>query len=222
MDIGGETMLSRVINRLSRSECLDRIVVATTEELADDAVVQECDRLNVAVARGSEDDVLDRFYRAATAFDAEVVVRITGDCPLIDPTEVERVVKSFLDSRPDYASNVLIRTLPRGLDTEVFTMEALATAWREAAQPYERAHVTPFIYHHPDRFRVVAAQSDASYGAYRWTVDTVDDLRFVRQVYARFGDRGDFGWRDVIALLEREPELADINRKIEQKSLTDG
>jgi spore coat polysaccharide biosynthesis protein SpsF len=222
MEIGGETMLSRVVSRLRRAATLDQVVVATTVEPADSAVVEECERLNVSVVRGSEEDVLDRFYQAASAFDAEVVVRITADCPMIDPAEVDRVVGAFREAHPDYASNVLVRTLPRGLDTEVLSIDTLKTAWTEAREPYQRAHVTPFIYQNPERFRLLPVSADANYGAYRWTVDTPEDLRFVCEVYARFDNRDDFGWRDVIALLEREPELAGINRTIEQKALTEG
>jgi spore coat polysaccharide biosynthesis protein SpsF len=222
MDIGGQTMLSRVVNRLRRAAGLDRLVVATTVEPADDAVVEACNRLNVALSRGSEEDVLDRFYRAATVFDAEIVVRITADCPLIDPAEVTRVVAAFNDQQPDYASNALVPTLPRGLDTEAIAISALATAWSQATAPYQRAHVTPFIYEHPDRFRLLSVPFPGSFGEHRWTVDTTEDLQFVREVYARFGNRDDFGWCEVIELLAREPKLSDINREIKQKSLMEG
>ena len=173
----------------------------------------------MAVYRGSEDDVLDRYYRTARAFAAEAVVRVTSDCPLIDPAVVDRVVREFLDAGPDYASNILERTFPRGLDTEVVTREALARAWREAGEPYQRIHVTPYVYQHPDRFRLlsVAAELDAS--GHRWTVDTAEDLALVRALYDRLGNGDAFGWRQALEVVEREPEIAALNRRVRHKAL---
>ncbi len=229
-DIGGESMLARVVRRVQHAGSVRQTVVAATAAEGDEPIVRECERLGVELYRGSELDVLDRFYRAACRFGADAVVRITSDCPLIDPGVIDRVIGAFLDWQPDYASNVLRRTYPRGLDTEVASREALERAWREAAEPYERVHVTPYFYQHPERFRLLSVTHGQEAGRggsqtrpyYRWTVDTAEDLSLVREIYRRFGDDDTFGWMDVLDLLERNPALADLNRSIQQKALHEG
>lgn len=218
-DIGGRTMLARVVDRIQRAKLLDKIIVATTLNPHDERIIVECDRLGVLVFRGSEDDVLDRYYQAAKIHEAEAVVRITADCPLIDSDVIDKVVQAFLNQKPDYASNTIHRTYPRGLDIEVMTMDSLARAWREAAESHQRVHVTPYIYQNPDKFRIISVNGETDYSYYRWTVDTQEDLDFVRAVYTRFGDNDKFNWRDVLALLVQEPSLVDINRHIGQKTL---
>ena len=224
--IGGEPMLAHVVRRVQRAGSVELTVVAATAGEVDEPIVKECERLGVAIYRGSELDVLDRFYRVACHFGAEAVVRITSDCPLIDPGVIDRVVVTFLDWWPDYASNVLRRTYPRGLDTEVVTLEALETAWHEAAEPYERVHVTPYFYKHPERFRLLSVTREPHSGLdasrYRWTVDTAEDLVLVREIHRQLGDGETFGWTDVLDLLERNPGLADLNRSIQQKALDEG
>jgi spore coat polysaccharide biosynthesis protein SpsF len=123
---------------------------------------------------------------------------------------------------PDYASNTLRRTYPRGLDTEVFTVAALECACREAAEPYQRAHVTPFLYQHPDRFRLLAVTGDEDYSGHRWTVDTAEDMALVRAIYARLGDRRIFSWRDALSVVSEEPDLAALNRNVRHKQLGEG
>jgi spore coat polysaccharide biosynthesis protein SpsF len=220
-DIAGQSMLARVVNRVRRARLIDEVLVATTDQPADDAVVQECKRCSVAVFRGDEDDVLDRYFRAAQLTRAEVLVRITSDCPLIDPEVVDKTVQAFLDVRPDYASNVVVRTYPRGLDTEVVSLPALERAWRLARQSYERTHVTPYIYDHPAEFKIVSVTAPEDYSRYRWTVDTAEDLEFVRAIYTRLKDEN-FRSPDVFELLEREPLLLDINREVAQKAVHQG
>lgn len=218
-DIQGRSMLARVVRRAQRSSLIDRLIVATTDKEADDAIASECKILGVSVFRGSEDDVLDRYYQAAKAFSAEAVVRITSDCPLIDPDVIDRVVRVFLDNRPDYASNTIENTYPRGLDVEVFTFSALEKAWRNASLDFERVHVTPYIYLHPELFRKLSVTAEKNLSFYRWTVDTAEDLALVRAVYEKMGGDDHFSWRDVLDLFEREPGLAELNRHIRQKSL---
>lgn len=216
-DIGGRTMLARVVRRLSRARLVHQIVVATSLAEADDVISDECQRLLVPSFRGSEQDVLDRFQQAASTHGADVVVRITSDCPMIDPEIVDQVVAAFLEHRPDYASNTLTRTYPRGLDTEVMASTALRRAWEDATSGYQREHVTPYIYENPDRFRLLPVRGALDLSEGRWTVDTLDDLAFVRAVYARIGDAEGFGWRDTLELLAREPQLRELNRYVEQK-----
>jgi spore coat polysaccharide biosynthesis protein SpsF len=221
-DIGGATMLERVASRVSRISGLSEILIATSTQPADDAVQAEARRLGIPSFRGSEDDVLDRFWQAARSRKADCVVRITADCPLLDPEVSAEVVQSFVSQSPDYASNTLERTYPRGLDTEVVSVTALERAWREAREPYQRAHVTPYFYQHPELFRLLSVKGAKDFSDGRWTVDTADDLAFVRAVYERCGHRGDFSWLDVLALLEREPALKNINGHVGQKPLTQG
>jgi spore coat polysaccharide biosynthesis protein SpsF len=222
-DIGGKTMLEWVTTRVRRASFVTEVVVATTTGPKDDLVVDECKRLDVPWHRGSEEDVLDRYYRAAQERGAEVVVRVTSDCPLIDPREIERVIASFREEGPSYASNSIAPGYLRGLDTEVMTMESLTRAWREARQSYHRVHVTPYIYQNPHLFRILATPMPTSrdLSAYRWTVDTPDDLAMVRALCAELsGDR--FGWQEALAVVDRLPALSGINGHIRQKQLEEG
>lgn len=221
-DIGGETMLARVVRRTQQATLLDQTVVATTLKSSDDAIVAECERLGVPIFRGDEDDVLDRYYSAARAYKAESVARITSDCPFIDPKMADRIIDAFLDEEADYAGNTLARAYPRGVAPEVMTMRALARAWREATESYERGHVTPYIYQNPGSFHLLALTGEADYGDYRWTVDTPEDLEFARATYACLDNSDVFSWLDVLKVLADRPELMEINRHIEQKPLEEG
>lgn len=216
-DLAGETMLARVVGRLRRAQLINEVLVATTDTAADDAVLAECRKLSVPVSRGDEKDVLDRYFRAAQLSRAEIVVRITSDCPLIDPEVTNKTIAAFQQARPDYASNVMQRTYPRGLDTEVMSVAALERAWRQAHKPYEREHVTPYIYEHPAEFKLISVTGEQDYSSHRWTVDAPEDLEFVRAVYAKFAPDGAFTWGDVLTLLQREPQLQELNRRVEQK-----
>ncbi len=221
MDLAGEPVLARVMNRLARSRCLDELVVATTTEPADDAIVALCVNRGWLCSRGSQEDVLDRYYQAAKARHADIVVRVTSDCPLIEPAIVDRVVGAFLDAQPnaDYATNVLPpRTFPRGLDTEAVRMDALERAWTEAADKPSREHVTLYIFRRPEQFRHLSVRNDRDLSDLRWTLDTPEDLELIRLVYSHFG--GDqFTWTDVLGLLAEHPEWREINRHVEQKKL---
>jgi len=219
MDLGGETTLARVVRRLQRSRQVTKIVVATTTARGDQAIIRECEHLQVVCFRGEEQDVLDRYYQAARANAADAVVRITSDCPLIDPELVDETVEVFRDEHADYASNVFPRTYPRGLDTEVFSFDALDRAWREAREAHQREHVTPYLYEHPQIFKLASLSGAADYSRYRWTLDTREDLELLRAIYSRFHGRDDFSWQEVLRLMEREPELAELNSQVLQKSV---
>lgn len=211
-DLAGRPLLWQVVDRVRRAKRVDRIVVATTDAPADDPIVELCARERWACFRGSEQDVLDRYYRAAVASRADVVVRITADCPLIDPEVIDRVIERFQKGDCDYAANVLRYTYPDGLDTEVFSFAALERAWREASKPSDREHVTPYL--RAGQFRVANVENDAPEpGEHRWTVDHPADLEFVRQIYAAFARNGRFGYRDVFRLLRERPELASLQVK---------
>jgi spore coat polysaccharide biosynthesis protein SpsF len=218
-DLAGEPMLARVVNRTCRAKTLQEVVIATTTNVVDDVIVKLCEARSWSWFRGSEEDVLDRYYHAAKKYQADFIVRITSDCPLIDPEVIDHVVQEFLERQPevDYASNTWPRrTFPRGLDTEVMRMDVLERAWREDRNPAWREHVTPYIYRNPDRFRIHNVVSPVDYSAMRWTVDTQEDLAFVRKIYDYFGhDR--FSWREVLKVLEEHPEWVEINRYVQQK-----
>lgn len=221
-DIGGWTMLTRVVRRVQRAALLDGLVVATTTLPSDDGVIAECNKLNIPCFRGSQSDVLDRYYQTALAFQADVVVRITSDCPFADPEIVDQVVAAFLKERPDFASNCLVRTYPQGLDVEVVGINPLERAWREARLDYQRVHVMPYIYQNPSCFRLLSITGKVDLSQYRWTVDTIDDLKFTQAIYARLENKDTWSWRDVLALLEDDPQLTELNQHVEQKRLEQG
>ena len=218
VDVEGRTVLSRVVQRLSRTQLVDEIVIATTTSPADSAIVTEARRLGVKTFRGSESDVLNRYLQAAEAFSAEGVVRITSDCPLIDAAVVDDVVRAFLTDHADFAYNDIPRSFPRGLDVEAFSLAALRRISEISSQKYEREHVTPPFYEHPEFFKTTVLRSEADFSDYRWTLDTPEDLRLIRAIYAHFADRDDFGWREIVALMQRAPELAAMNSHVVQKS----
>jgi spore coat polysaccharide biosynthesis protein SpsF len=221
-DVAGKPLVARVLERLERATKADAIVVATTDRASDDVLVEVVESFpRIGVFRGPEEDVLARFEAAARTHDADVVVRVTSDCPLIEPAVVDRCIEALLTSRPaaDYAANGLRRTFPRGLDTEVFTFEALRAAHSEATSASDREHVTPYIYRHPRRFRLVSVEDDEDHSSLRWTVDTAEDLELVRRIYeALLPVDPAFEYRDVLALLDEHPTWSDINRHVPQKS----
>ena len=224
LDLAGRTVLERVVERVSLFTLVDELIVATSELRADDPVAVECARIGVETFRGSESDVLERFVGAADATGADVCVRLTADCPLLDPGVSDSIISVFLeaDGAADYASNKIPQSFPRGLDTEVFSRDALGRTAREARETYERVHVTAYIYRHPERFSLISVTSDIDRADWRWTVDTAEDLEFVRQIYGRLGGTDDFSWHDVVALLEEEPSLKWINAAVKQKEVDQG
>jgi spore coat polysaccharide biosynthesis protein SpsF len=246
LDISGKPMLARVVDRTRRAQLVDDVVVATSLEAVDDPIEGFCADQGYAFFRGSLHDVLDRYYQAAKTNSAKVVVRITADCPIIDPLVIDQTLDAFFGRRPnlitesgyskshsnsnpipalDFVANRLPppwkRTFPIGLDTEVCTFNALEIAWREADQVHQREHVMPFLYENDQRFRILLVDHDPDYGDYRWTVDTPQDLELLRQVYLRFGGRDDFSWLEVLELFKREPELAKINAGVSHKNYQD-
>lgn len=219
-DIGGKPMLSRVLRRTSRATAISEVIVATTDDGTETNIIDLCEREGFSFVRGHATDVLARYLVAARACGAETVVRITADCPFMDMDVIDHTVNEFHNADPpvDYASNRLVKTFPVGMDVEVIALEALERAGRDADQPYQREHVTPFFYEEPERFRILSVVSGGDFGAMRWTVDTEEDLVFIREIYQRFDNRDDFGWKDVLAVLNEEPELAAINAHIKQRT----
>lgn len=224
-DIGGKPVLQHVIERTRLAKAVNAVAVATTSDPGDDAIVTFCETLAVPVFRGSVQDVLDRYYRAALKFRADIVARITADCPLIDGGLIDQTVNEFEQHGVDFAANRLPppfkRTFPIGLDVEVASFKALERAWKEATEKYEREHVMPYLYEKEGRFKVFVLNNAVDYGSLRWTLDTAEDLELVRVVFARFAPRTDFAWKEVLALFQREPELAAINSGVVHKTYLD-
>ena len=216
----GRPMLDQQIERLSRVSRASEIVVATSDSFGDDAVEELCKDLAVRCYRGSEDDVLSRYYEAARMMNARTVVRVTGDCPLIDPELVDQIIDEYdrHSETVDYCSNTVNRTYPRGLDTEVFSMAALERAFHEAGESSDREHVTPYIWRQPDRFTIRQVTEPTDHSNHRWTVDTVQDLVLVQKMFeAIYPHDPEFGWRDCLALLEQHPDWVAINADVKQK-----
>lgn len=218
--IMGKPMLQQVVERVAKSRLIDKIIIATTHKPQDDPLAALCDASQWSYYRGSEDDVLDRYYQAAKQNHADVIVRITSDCPLIDPSVLDLVVATFLSTAPtvDYASNVVVRTYPRGLDTEVFSFNALERAWSDDKAPNWREHVTPYIHQQPGLFRLQHVVNPVDYSRYRLTVDTPADMALIQRIYEFFGETI-FTWRDVLNVLAEHPDWVQINADIEQKPL---
>ena len=212
-DICGQPLISLVLKRLSRARTLDAIVLATSVDPRNEPLIAHAEKLGFATYSGSENDVLDRYYQAARAAGADVVVRVTGDCPLIDPALVDLVVADFLEGGADYVSNVEPPSFPDGLDIEVFSFAALEDAWKNASETAEREHVTPYLRGRPHfSRRNVANAIDLS--AERWTVDDPADLDVVTPIVAHFSPAIDFTWQEVLALLQAQPEKFGANRHL--------
>jgi spore coat polysaccharide biosynthesis protein SpsF len=218
MDLLGQPVLGWVLRRLSLARTIADVVVATTTAPGDDELATWCGEHGWAVSRGSEDDVLDRYRETARGSGGDVIVRITSDCPLIDPAVVDSVVRALAGPPPaDYASNVLEeRTFPRGLDAEAFTRAALEVAWKRDRNPAWREHVTPYLYRHPAEFHLRNVRNAEDHSDLRWTVDTPEDLAYIRALVER-ASSWDAGWAELRAIARAHPELAEINRNIQQK-----
>ncbi len=209
----GQAMLARQLERLRRAETLDRLVLATSDDPSDDPLESLCATLGLTCYRGSLDDVLGRFAGAYQAFGpSEHVVRLTGDCPLADPTVIDRMVRYHHETAADYTTNALQPSWPDGLDVEVMRAPVLLRAASEARLPSEREHVTPYIHKHPKWFRVTHLRGETDWSALRWTVDEPKDLEFVQKVYAAlYPSNPAFTTADILRLLEQQPALGQIN-----------
>jgi len=212
MPLLGKPMLERQLERNHRSRNIDSLIVATSTDPSDDPIAEFCREANVAVYRGSLDDVLDRYYQAASGAKADVVVRLTADCPLADPGVLDQLVRFHLDGGYDYSSNTIERTFPKGVDAEIFGFDVLQTAWNEARLPSHREHVTPFMIENPERFRLGSFKQTENLSDHRWTVDYPADFAFVEAVYeSLYLQNSDFSSQEIFVLLKNKPDLAAIN-----------
>ena len=219
--VQGKTLLEIQLERLRHSTLIQQVVVATTTLAKDDPVVDLCKQLNIDFYRGSEEDVLSRYYEAAVKFKANVIVRLTSDCPLIDPSIVDEVINIYFSKIDiDYVSNTLERTYPRGLDVEIFSFKALQQAYLEAVLQSDREHVTPFLYSNPKLFVIESVKCKQDYSNFRWTVDTPEDFEMIKRIINElYRDNELFYMQDIVQMLATNPEWSKINAHIEQKKL---
>ena len=210
----GEAMLLQQIKRLKKAKAIDRLVVATSSQASDNPIEALCLEQGIDYFRGDLDDVLGRFYHCALKYNASNLIRLTGDCPLLDPNVVDAAIKLHLASGADYTSNCTERTYPDGQDVEVFTMAALHQAFGKAKKPSEREHVTPYIRENTDFSQAHLTQT-ADWSELRMSVDHPADFQFAETVYGHLYDANpDFSLADIVALLQAHPEIADINQGI--------
>lgn len=211
----GVPMLRHQLDRVRRARSMDAFIVATSTDASDDAIEALCAAAGVGCFRGSLDDVLDRFYQAALAYNPQHVVRLTGDCPLIDPDLIDRVVEFYLAGNFDHAGNAVEPMFPDGLDVEVLRFQVLEYAWRHASLPSHREHVTLFVHRSPDRFRVGSYRNVTDLSHLRWTVDEPEDFELIRRIYeALYPKNPAFTTEDILAFLSSQPDLLDLNRGI--------
>ena len=206
-------MLEQVINQIKFCKEFDKIVVATTTNKEDNQIFDFVKKLEIPCFRGSEKDLLDRYYMCAKNFSLKTIVRITSDCPLIDPEITDKIVSEFKSNKYDFTSNTIKRTYPRGLDVEVFSFTALEEAWKNANLPSEREHVTPYIKKSNNQYLCLNVENTNDLSNLRLTVDREEDFKLIRIILSEISTRPIL-MDDIIKLLKRKPELIEINKKI--------
>ncbi len=218
----GRTLLDYHVSRLLRSQTIGQVVVATTINSSDDPVEQYCQTKDIACVRGSEGDVLSRYAQAVEQYPADIIVRVTSDCPLIDPDLVDQVIRYFLKHRDqfDYI-NLDSGLYPRGLDVEVFSFAALEKAHTEGQEPHQREHVTPYIYRSGSEFRCGTFPSQEKSGHHRWCVDEPADFELISNILSAFNGKDDFSWQECLALVDKNPDWFLLNSSVHQKTLTE-
>ena len=215
MDLAGKPVLQHVVERVQASKLIDEVIVVTSFHVRDIPIVEWCSAWKIRVFCGSELDVLDRFYQAAKLLSYNTIVRITADCPLMDPDVIDLVVTEFSQGNVDYVNNSANETWPDGLDVEVFQFSALEYAWEHARLPSEREHVTSYLYNNPTKFSIKIIDHTPSLTGMRWTLDQKEDYEFISRVYFELAQhKGIFGMKHVLSLLQQKPELQGINNTI--------
>lgn len=213
--IGGKPLISLVIDRVNKSKLIEKLILATTTKKDDDVLIQIAIEKNIGFFKGSENDVLDRFYNAAKYYKVDTIVRITGDCPFIDPIVIDQVIELYLESKSDYASNIKPPTFPDGLDVEVFSFISLEKAWKEAKLKSEREHVTPYIWKNDKLFKIVNLFNKKDLSNIRLTIDEKEDLVLIKEII-KYIDIEDFTLEDIILTIENNPSMLEINNKLKR------
>ncbi len=222
LPLNGKPMLQWVVERALKSKITDSCVVATTTDSSDDPIEKWCKRNEINVYRGSQFDVLDRYYQSAVKAGADNIIRVTADCPLIDPHLIDELFSRYLEEEADFAANRLPppwhRTYPVGLDTEIVSMCLLKIAWEKASEKYEREHVMPWFYDTPGRCKIFIMDNKKDYGMHRWTVDTTEDYSMMQALFEKI-DPETATWTDVLKVIEENPQLEMINAASKAKDV---
>lgn len=220
-DINGKPLIWHVVDRLAHAKTIDKIVIATTTNAKDDKIEAWCKENNVAVFRGSEDDVLNRYYCASVAYPSDIVVRITADDPFKEPAVIDAVVSKLINEGYDHVTNNFPPSWPEGLDCEAFTFAALKESEETTHDSFEREHVTQYIYHNPDKFKIGNVASDVNLSGYRWTIDKEVDYEMVKAVYAHRDPKntGILLLDEILEILKNNPEIAQINSSVERSAM---
>lgn len=220
LKVKDKTLLEHLVLRLKQVKHPLFLIIATTQNERDKSILDLAKKLDVPSFAGSEDDVLDRYLKAARHYDLDVIIRVTADCPLLDPELIDEAIARFLAPYPevDYFSNTLTRTYPRGMDFEVFKRRTLEEAYLDAVFSEEREHVTPFIYRHPERFHLEQMLHDTDESKHRWTVDTAEDFELIKLLIESFQDDA-YRLQDLLDVIKQNPDWSLINRDVEQKTL---
>ena len=217
MPLQDRTVLEHVVGRVRQSRLVEETIVVTTMNKQDLPIVRICAENEIRVFCGSESDVLDRFYQAAKLVDSRHIVRITGDCPMMDPDIIDRVVALHQEAGSDYTSNVIVERFPDGEDVEIFTFAALGRAWRDASLVSEREHVTPYLRKHPEIFKLSSLECETDLSMHRWTLDTQEDYEFIKKVYeGLYLEKKYFRMNDVLIFLDKNPDLTAVNAHIKR------
>lgn len=212
LKLGDKTIIEHVVERVKNSKLIDDVLVATTISKNDLEIVSFCAQRGIRIFIGSEEDVLDRYYQAAKLIAPTNVIRITSDCPMIDPEIIDKIIQTHVDKSADYTSNTLEETFPDGLDAEVFSLAALKTAWQDSTLRSDREHVTPFIKNNPTRFKLVSVTNDRNLSHLRWTIDQIEDYEFLQEIFSKLYSRNPFfKTLDILSEIEKNPKLAQIN-----------
>ena len=221
MDIHDAPLLWHVVNRLTYVDLIDNIIVATTTNNKDDLTEEWCKKNEIKCYRGSEDDVLNRFYGAATEFPCDIIVRVTADDPFKEPSVIDRIIKKLIDEQLDLSTNVFPPSYPEGLDCEVFTFDVLEKMEKSTNNPYDREHVTPYIYNNPDKFKIGNVSSTKQLSSYRWTIDSIEDYEMVNAIYDKRKNKSDeiLLMEEIFKILEENPEIIEINSNVKRSAM---
>jgi len=209
--LNGITVLESLLNQLNYSKLLNDKIIATTSNSEDDVIVNFCKSKEIKCFRGSQDDVLDRYYNCAKKFSINTIIRITSDCPLMDPQVIDDVIDFYLKNSYDYVNNFYKRTYPYGNDVEIFSIKVLEKVWEKATKPSEREHVTPYIYNNPDEFSLGWIENKENLSEFHWTIDRKEDLIFVQNIFKKISKRPIL-MKDIIDVIKNDPSLLEINK----------
>lgn len=214
MKIAQKTLLENLFSQLSYSQQIEKKIIATTTDPIDDEIEKIANSINLRCFRGNPQNVLDRYYKCAKLFDSKTIVRISGDAPLIDPKIVDKTIEYYKKNNFDYVSNFFRRTFPIGTEVEIFSFKTLEKCWKNAQKPYEKEHVTPFIYEHPELFNIGYIENSENLSHLHWTVDTIEDFNLVKSISQKIKNRPIL-MNQILDLLQNEPDLVKINESID-------